>query len=130
MDRNRQLFAISGLLQVLAVVLGFVALGIVMKFDGYPDETFVRWNPLARMLREYGGWFFAAPITWLSVSVVMAHRAGREEPSNFSIVAGFVITVILLFLFIYAALNPFTRPLLFDTGSNEDTTTSSESASH
>ncbi|HCS53451.1 hypothetical protein [Rubinisphaera sp.] len=115
MECNRLLFAISGLLQVLAVVLGFVALGIVMKMNGYPDESLIRWNPAARTLREHGVWLLAVPVAWVCLSIVMSYRDDRTDPSTFIIFVGFLLSAILLLLFIYAAMNSYSRPLLLDT---------------
>ena len=62
MHDSRFQIAVVGLLQVLAVVVGFFALGILMKMNGYPDEVSIRWRPLARGLREYGAYLLLVPL--------------------------------------------------------------------
>ena len=62
-----------GVAQILAVVFGFVALGIVMKYNGWPDETPQTFRPLARGLRENGAWLLAVPLLW-TIYAIAARR--------------------------------------------------------
>jgi len=105
--------AILALVQVLLVVLGFFALGIVLKGCGYPHTIEVRWNPLAVLLREHGIWLLFLPLVW----VVFAISAQRIERNVFSprvaFITGLSIASAITALFLYAAIFPYTRPLLF-----------------
>jgi hypothetical protein len=89
-----------------------VGVGIVLKMSGYPDYQFVRWTPIAVSLREHGQWILAIPFLWALFAVV----SSRIDRGIFSErIAGaigvFLITVIFV-VFLYAVMNPFTRPLL------------------
>jgi hypothetical protein len=64
--------AIVGLIMLLLMVLRYVALGIVMKVNGYPNENMIRWTPLALNLRQYGHWFLVLPLLWVICGVIAA----------------------------------------------------------
>jgi hypothetical protein len=104
---------ILALLQILMVIVGFFALGAVLKMSGYPDALAVRWNPLAVFLREHGVWLLLLPVVW----VFFATSAQRIDRGLFSYriacVIGLSIAGVTLALFLYASVFPFTRPLLF-----------------
>ena len=83
MPRATTLLALA---QVLVVILGVVAVGVVMKASGYPqNDQRLTWNPLALFLRDYGLLFIIA------IGVTFADLA----------------TII----FIFAATHTHTRPL-------------------
>jgi hypothetical protein len=96
--------------QTLLVILGFFALGIVLKMSGYPDAPAVRWNPLAVALRERGFWLLLAPAVW----VVFETYAERIDRGLFSYrtvyLAGLALTVALFVLFLYAICFPYSHP--------------------
>jgi hypothetical protein len=102
---------ILAVLQTLSVVIGFFALGTVLKISGYPDELAVRWNPLAVFLREPGVWLLLLPALW----VVFATSAQRLNRGFFSyrvaLVLGLCTSIGIIALFVYATF-AFTRPLL------------------
>jgi hypothetical protein len=113
MESTRSFLALAGLIQIVAIVLGFAALGIVMKFNGYPQEDFFRWTPLARGLRENGLYLFLVPVLW-SVAVVIAAQIDRRWfPVDLVVCTGFILAIGLLALFLCAAFSPYTRPLVF-----------------
>ncbi|MEI6535766.1 MAG: hypothetical protein WCN98_10530 [Verrucomicrobiaceae bacterium] len=104
---------IIALVQTLVVILGFVAVGVVLKASGYPDNPmWVRWNPTAVFLRHYGGWLLFVPIIW----TYCAGATLRDDHSRFSystmVALGIAFAVVTMIAFIYAAAFPFTQPLL------------------
>ena len=113
MNDDKPQVAIAGLLQVFAVVVGFLALGVVMKFNGYPDETFVRWNPLARSLRQYGVCLLLVPVAWMLITLAIWNYAKIESAFEFAIGFGYLFAIVILILFLWAAMNSYRRPLLF-----------------
>lgn len=112
MDRTRTLIAVSGLLQILFMVIGFCALGIVMKMNGYPDEFMIRWTPLARGLREYGVYVLVIPVTWIVYTIVAAQIERGLFSLDVAVAVGFLLAFLILFVFLYATFNSYTRPLL------------------
>jgi len=100
------------LTQALLVVLGFFALGIVLKASGYPTYIGVRWNHLAVFLRHRGMWFLLLPILW----TILAARAERHDYGiqSYRVVwlAGVCIAAVIIGLFLYAAIFPFYMPLV------------------
>ena len=112
-DDMRGIAFIAGV-QILLVVLGWCALGIVLKVAGYPDgEPFIRWTPLAVWLREHGFLFLLVPPVWTGTSIMLSHSDDR--PVLQTIVAGFgVMFAFGVFMaFFVAAMTPYTRPLLW-----------------
>ena len=100
-------------LQSAVIVLGFLALGIVLKFCGYPNSFGVRWNPLAVFLREHGIWLLAAPLFW-TVFAVKARQLDRGIFSErVAFVSGVCLAGVITLTFLYAAVFPYTRPLYF-----------------
>jgi hypothetical protein len=108
----RQMTVLLALVQTLLVVLGFFALGIVLKASGYPDFPAVRWNPLAVVLREHGFWLLILPFLW----VLFATAVQRLDRSFFTYrnayVVGIVIAVGIILLFLYASVFPYTLRLI------------------
>ncbi len=99
------------LAQALVVILGFFALGIVLKASGYPENpTWVRWNTMALFLRYYGGWFLLLPIVWTLISLRCSSNKTGRSLEFACITLGIVLVAGVALLFVYAALNPFTRP--------------------
>ena len=102
---------ILALLQTLLVIVGFFALGAVLKMSGYPDALAVRWNPLALFLREHGAWLLVLPALWVFYAT-SAQRIDRGFLSHhFACIVGLCIAGITILLFLYAAVFPYTRPL-------------------
>jgi hypothetical protein len=93
------------------IIVGFLASGAVLKFCGYPDAVFVRWNPLAVFLREHVGWLLLIPIAW----VFFATCAERIAPDGISHAVAYAVGVyippITIAFFLYAAIYPYTRPI-------------------
>jgi hypothetical protein len=84
---------ILALLQTLLVIVGFFALGTVLRMTGYPDALAVRWNPLAVVLREHGVWLLLLPVLWVLFatsaqrSTVGFSRIASHAPSGFALQA-------------------------------------------
>jgi hypothetical protein len=106
--------AILGAILTLVIVAGFVALGVVLKLSGYPEQFGIRWNPTAIILREHGAWLLVLPFFWV-VYAVAAERVDRGIlNATVAGAIGSLLIVIVLSLFLYAALCPFTRRLFMD----------------
>ena len=109
MNRTITLLA---LFQVLLVIIGFLALGIVLKLSGYPDALRLHWNPLAVFLREHGFLLLLLPLLW-TIYAVAAERVqqGWLLP-RLAFSFGVGLALLLIPLFLYAAVFAYTRPLL------------------
>jgi hypothetical protein len=104
--------AIVGLIMLLLTVLGYVALGVVLKMNGYPKDPTVRWTPIAVNLRQHGHWSLAVSLLWV-ICAIIADRVDRGIVGlHLASAVGAILMCIILFLFLYAIAVPFTRPLL------------------
>ena len=102
---------ILALLQTLIVIVGFFALGVVLKMCSYPDNPVVRWNPLAVFLREHGVWLLFLPVLWVCFSA-QAERINRGIlSSRIAFIVGLCVAAVTIGAFLYAAVFPYTRPL-------------------
>lgn len=103
---------ILAVMQVMLVIVGFFALGLVLKVSGYPDLPEARWNPLAVFLREHGAWLLGLPVAW----VLWANLAQRVDRGLLSQWLAYLIGVLLagaiVGLFLMAMVRPFTLPLI------------------
>lgn len=113
MESSQKHVMVLGLLQVLAVVAGFCALAAVMKIHGYPEESFIRWRPLPRGLREHGQWLLLLPLAWTFLALLSNQQARGFPPESTAIVLGYALLILLVLLFLTAAANPFTRVMLW-----------------
>ena len=101
---------IIALVQTLVVVLGFVAVGLVLKASGYPDNVmWVRWNPVALFLRHYGMWFLLVPILWTYGAGVALNDDRCRVSYSTMVMIGIALAVVGIIAFMYAAVCPFTR---------------------
>jgi len=97
---------------LLLTVLGYVALGIVLKMNGYPNAQTVRWTPIAVNMRQHGHWFLAVPFLWV-ICAVIANRIDRGIVCmHLATAVGAILMCIILLFFLHAIAIPFTRPLL------------------
>ena len=104
--------ALIGLVMLLLTVLGYVAVGVVLKMNGYPDNPMVRWTPLAVSLRQHGYWLLFVPLIW-AIYAIIASRIDRGIMSfGLAFATGAILICVILLLFLLALFNPFTRPLL------------------
>ena len=105
---------IFGLIQVLLVISGFFGLGIIMKFDGYPDQAFgILWTPLALWLRLHGLYLLLAPVVWCIGTALSERQRGFILPTNLWLGLGIILMAGTVVAFLYACAWPYTRPLLF-----------------
>jgi len=105
MSRN---ITILAMIQLLVVILGFFALAIVLKAEGFPrDPPFmaslsrVVWSPFALFLRHYGLAFLLVPVVW---TVAASLSQGRRVIFSLDVwlVLGVVASVAIIVLFLYA----------------------------
>jgi hypothetical protein len=100
-----------GLVQTLAVILGFFGLCIVMRAHGYPGGppqvlSSARWSFLALFLRGYGFVLLLVPFTWTVFAGISEKRARFILPFNVWMILGTVIPVAIIAVFFYTILNP------------------------
>ena len=112
-DDDLRQFGMLCLIILSLTVLGYVWLGIVMKFEGYPDPNppGIRWNPLAFKLRQYGHWSLFLFLIW-AISVLFSHIWNRRVVLKIICILASVSVVLLPWLFFMAAMNPYTRGIL------------------
>lgn len=103
------------LLQLLLIFLGYVALGIVLKLCGYPHDPTVRWTTLAVALREHGLWLMLLPFLWARFALSW-DRTMQGPRGRISLLIGIALACVPLLIFIYAAVFPYTRPLMIWRG--------------
>ncbi len=103
---------ILALFQVSLLILGFFALGAVLKISGYPDTPTVRWNPLAVFLREHGFWLLFVPVLWVCAATSAQHHDRGFLSYRLASILGLCIAGATIALFLFAAVFPYTRPLL------------------
>ena len=96
MQRN---IAIVGLFQVVLVIVGFFALGVVMKIAGYQsDGPNPRFDPAALFMRRHGLAFLGFPTLWTVFASTSMHR----EWVRFSV--GFWMYIAAVFSFLITSL--------------------------
>ncbi len=118
-DEDRRWIALVGLVMLLLMVLGFVALGIVMKVNGYPNSNpFIRWTPLALTLRQHGHWSLVLPLLWVIAAVISCH-VGRRFLAEAVAAALATLALVTPLLFLYATANSYTHGLLIHTPRTE-----------
>ena len=99
---------IVALLQLMMVMMGFLALVIVLKAGGYPQDppfmaslSRVVWSPLALFLRRHGLVLLFVPIVWTILTSLSQNRRIFFSQDIWLII-GLLITVAIIVLFIYA----------------------------
>jgi len=105
--------SIVALIQLMLVMLGFFALGIVLKAGGYPhDPPFpaslgrVVWSPLALLLRRHGLVLLFVPLFWTIFTSLSQNRRVIFSRDVWLII-GVIISVAMIVLFIYACANRY-----------------------
>jgi hypothetical protein len=104
--------AVIGIVMLMLTVLGYVALGVIMKMNGYPKSEMIRWTPLALNLRQQGHWLLVLPIAWIMSAVVIFRTDSGAISQLLAYVVGTALLGIVAILFLFAIANPYTRPLL------------------
>lgn len=113
---ERNAVMVAGLLQVLFIVFGFAVLALVMKFNGYPQEIFIRWNPLARYPRERGALLLLIPLVWTIFTFITCLVDRGFLSPGCAAILGIILAGALLVAFLSAAFDSYRRPLLMDVG--------------
>lgn len=104
---------ILGLIQTILIIIGFFGLGIVMKIDGYQHPVFgVNWSPLTLFLRRDGLCLLIAPAIWTIFASVAQNRQRLIFSLDGWCVLGIVLSGLIIGIFLYACLFPYTRPIL------------------
>jgi hypothetical protein len=104
-DEDRRKIVVVGLLMVLFTVLGYSALAIVMKINGYPNQNpFVRFSPLALALRRNGTWSMVIPLLWAISTFISCYAKRGFLKVVFPVVLG-LLGLMIPALFFYAALS-------------------------
>lgn len=101
--------------QVMSVILGFFALGIVLKACGYPESpegSLIRWSPLAVGLRSYGLLLLGVPIAWVGYAIAAARMEKGVFSTSLSMLSGFFVVGCIGFFFLWAMFFPFSRVVL------------------
>ena len=103
---------ILAVLQITTIVLGFVALGFVLKSFGWgrPDVTF-RFSEWAVSLRRYSPMFLLVPGLWTVLSLWVESRDSGSPLSTGFLIAGGALAVLFLFAYLTAILSPGYQPL-------------------
>jgi len=102
-----------GATQVLLIILGFFGLGVVMKWNGYPDEAYaIEWNPLALWLRLHGLTLLLVPVFWTMGAGLAQSRSRFLFSSTVWGLLGVVLCASFAVVFLYADVNPYTRPFI------------------
>ena len=101
--------AIVAILQISVTVIGFFALGIILKLFGYPGATVLEWNPMAVFLREYGLVFLAFPLVWCIYAVSADNLDNRWLSPTIAAILGIAFIFVIGGLFLVAATYPYTH---------------------
>jgi hypothetical protein len=102
-----------GVLQTMLVFLGFEALAIVMKTDGYPGEpafigglVVIRWSLRALWLRRYGMVLLLIPLAWTVITACSQGRRNWLLPVEGWLAVGIGISLVIAVMFIYTCIYP------------------------
>jgi hypothetical protein len=102
-----------GIFQIACLLIGFFALGIVLKLCGYPEGLpMTRWSPFAIFLRSHGLWLLVAPALWITYATYSSRVDQGIFSEKISILVGLVLSGAIILSFLYAAIFPFTRIML------------------
>jgi hypothetical protein len=98
------------LVQAGIVVIGFIALGIALKVQGYP-QPHLHWNSVSVMLRQQGMMLLVIPVGCVALALLADLQPSRRRYINESVVWVFslLVATVLLGIFFYAVVFA-TRP--------------------
>lgn len=109
-------YAILGSFQLMIIFICVPILRFVLKAWGYPDDLGVSWNPVSVLLGRYGLFLMVFPVVWFSCALIVRSR-NRNPRTNWIVWAsGIGLFVFLFGMFLYGALDPFTRKILLAPG--------------
>jgi hypothetical protein len=107
-----RIVTILGLIQTILIIIGFAGLGIVMKVNGYPNESFgINWTPLALFLRREGLCMLLVPVIWTIFAAASQNRQRLILSTDGWCVLGIIASAIIICTFLYACVYPYTRPI-------------------
>ncbi|CAN5555981.1 hypothetical protein BH09VER1_BH09VER1_38180 [soil metagenome] len=102
---------ILGLVQVAMILLGFLALGVIIKIFGeHPDM--VELSPLASVLRQYSMLLLALPVLWICYALWAAQVDRGVLSVRLSIVVGTLVAAAIPIAFLLAAAFPIKKWLI------------------
>lgn len=102
-----------GIFQLVCLLIGFLALGIVLKVSGYPDDLpMIKWSPFATFLRAEGLWLLALPALWVIYAAYSSRRDKGVFSEQTSVLVGIILTGVIILSFLYAAIFPYSRVML------------------
>ena len=127
-DDDLRRFGLLCLFILALTVLGYLWLGIVMKFEGYPSgNPLIRWNPLALKLRQHGHWSLLLFLIW-AITTFLSILLERRLVLRFLSIVLSVAVALVPVLFLIAAWNPSYRPLLIYQGGKQPSQQNEHSA--
>ena len=99
-----------GLVQVLCIVCGYLALTMVMKVQGYPQipewNPLGHWSPLAVGLRTHGWMLLVLPALWAWYGTVAVRVDSGWRTEHAALVSGLVVLGVVLAAFLHAIVHP------------------------
>ncbi len=98
--------------QMTFIFLSFMALGISMKINGYPENYPERpWLPMALTLRKFGLLALFVPLLLSVVSFYCTKVDSKVDFDSVALLSVFV-TIGLMIMFVFYAISPYSRPLM------------------
>lgn len=103
---------IIGLFQVLTVVVGVLAVRLILKMSGYPDDVTLVWNPASIFLRDTGIVLLLFPILWVPLAAFANHPPTRGWVATLLNITGLIILIGLVLFCCWGSAHSYTRPVL------------------
>ena len=117
-------------MQLFVVIAGTLTTTMALKFNGYPHDPMMIWNPFAVFVRDWGLLGLAVPCVWL---VATLKRGGGHFTLK-GIGIGIGIALVLSFFYCWSAANPAKRGILLavpeDETSEQDVSQENEEDPH
>ncbi len=99
--------SIIALLQSFLIIAGYLAVGIVLKFAGYPDAPLLHWNPLAVFLKQHGLALLTIPTVWTAWSLYTVRKDHGIFSCRLARILGLILIAGILLGFLFAAFDPY-----------------------
>jgi D-alanyl-lipoteichoic acid acyltransferase DltB (MBOAT superfamily) len=91
-------------MQIVVILLGFMATGLILKGAGYPDIG-VSISGKLYFVRHFGALLLIVPIVWVFATIAFERRPDNRFSKRWTIVTGIVVLAALsYFLFLVAGL--------------------------
>jgi hypothetical protein len=107
---------IIGLFQVLTVFVGMLAVRIVLKMNGYPDDDTLRWNPSSLFLRDWGSILLLIPVGWTILTLRAEKVSQPAVPPWLLYAVGVLVLIGLIGFCCWSCGDCYTRPMLINVG--------------